>query len=419
MLPKLLEVPKLRGLLPFARFAYAEPTSYVWEDEDGGRHHIRQGEGREQGDPLMPLLFSLGVHNSLVEGKRPMRPGEYFLAYLDDTFILSQPERARPLYSAMDLQLQTRAGIQLNAGKTRVWNRAGIQPPNMDDLGEGVWSPEGIKVLGSPIGSEAFVQAFTERRLESEQRLLDAIPSIPDLQCAWQLLLQCAVPRCNHLLRTVPPSQSAAYAAGHDAGMQETMVALLGTLPGDHEQTTMAHNLASLPMRLGGLGLRSARRLASAAYWASWGDAMPMLQERVPEATAIITRELAGIPRGCLGELHTACGILDREGFVGRPTWEELLAGARPLPPEAADPGEWQHGWQYYASSASVHHFRENVVLAQSHASDQAHLRSHSGPGAVAVLHGAPTGLEFQVGSGTFAAASPPHRCDVRVRWPE
>ena len=37
MLSKLLEVPKLRGLLPFARFAYAEPTSYVWEDEQTGR----------------------------------------------------------------------------------------------------------------------------------------------------------------------------------------------------------------------------------------------------------------------------------------------------------------------------------------------------------------------------------------------
>ena len=70
---------------------------------------------------------------------------------------------------------------------------------------------------------------------------------------------------------------SAAYAAGHDAGMQQTMVALLGTLPGDHEQTTMAHNLASLPMRLGRLSLRSARRVAPAAYWASWSDAMPML----------------------------------------------------------------------------------------------------------------------------------------------
>ena len=258
-------------------------------------------KGGEQGDTLMPLLFSLGVHNSLVEGKRSMRPGEYLLAYLDDTFILSQSERARPLYNAMDLQLQTRAGIRLNAGKTRVWNRAGIQPPNMDDLGEDVWSPEGIKVLGSPIGSEAFVQAFTERRLDSEQRLWNAIPSIPDLQCAWQLLLQCAGPRCNHLLRTILPNQR--HMRQDTTGMQQTMVALLGTLPGDHEQTTMAHNLASLPMRLGGLGLRSARRLAPAAYWASWSDAVPVLQERVPEATAIITRELAGIPPRLFGRV--------------------------------------------------------------------------------------------------------------------
>ena len=78
-------------------------------------------------------------------------------------------------------------------------------------------------------------------------------------------------------------------------------------------------------------------------------------------------------------------------------------------------------------TAASEHHFRENVVLAQSHASDQAHFRSHSGPGAGAVIHGAPSGLEFpdaasplpHLGSGTFAAASSPHRCDVRVRWPE
>ena len=211
--------------------------------------------------------------------------------------------------------------------------------------GKGVWSPEGIKVLGSPIRSEAFVQAFTERRLESEQRMWNAIPSIPDFQCAWQLLcwptLQPLVANCS------------SFAAGHDAGMQQTMVALLGTLPGDHEQTTMAYNLASLPIRLGVLGLRSATRLTPAACWASWGDAMPMLQERVSVATAIITRELAGILQDCLGELHTACGIFDREGFVGKPTWEELLAGARPLPPGAADPGEWQHGWQYYASSKS------------------------------------------------------------------
>ena len=63
MLAKLLEVAALQGLLPFARFAYSETTTYLWEDDEGVRHHIRQGEGGEQGDPLMPLLFSLGDHD--------------------------------------------------------------------------------------------------------------------------------------------------------------------------------------------------------------------------------------------------------------------------------------------------------------------------------------------------------------------
>ena len=54
---------------------------------------------------------------------------------------------------------------------------------------------------------------------------------------------------------------------------------------------------------------------------------------------------------------------------------------ARPPHQHGSEPGEWPHGWQYFASSASEHHFRETVVLAQSCAADQAHLRSHSGAG--------------------------------------
>ena len=37
------------------------------------------------------------------------------------------------------------------------------------------------------------------------------------------------------------------------------------------------------------------------------------------------------------------------------------------------------------------------MVLSQSSAADQAHLRSHSSPGAGALFHGSPTQLEYQV----------------------
>ena len=69
---------------------------------------------------------------------------------------------------------------------------------------------------------------------------------------------------------------------------------------------------------------------------------------------------------------------------------------------ERAEPGEWQHGWQYCASSSDECHYRETVVLAQSAAADQAHLRSHSGPAASEVLCCAPTEPEFKMQPGVF-----------------
>ena len=67
MMAKLLEIPDLRGLLPFVRNTYGQPSCCKWTDAKGVRHDIHQHEGGEQGDLLMPLLFSLAVHNVLVE----------------------------------------------------------------------------------------------------------------------------------------------------------------------------------------------------------------------------------------------------------------------------------------------------------------------------------------------------------------
>ena len=60
MLEALMAMPGGSAALPFVRLFYGQPSRYLWEDEDGDVHHIYQGEGGEQGDALMPLLFSLG-----------------------------------------------------------------------------------------------------------------------------------------------------------------------------------------------------------------------------------------------------------------------------------------------------------------------------------------------------------------------
>ena len=61
------------------------------------------------------------------------------------------------------------------------------------------------------------------------------------------------------------------------------------------------------------------------------------------------------------------------------------------------EPGEWPHGWQYWASSLLDTSFRKNSMLTGRPASRQAHLRTHSGLNAGIVFAHAPTTAECTV----------------------
>ena len=240
----------------------------------------------------------------------------------------------------------------------------------MAELGSEVWNQTSIKVLGTPEGSAAFVQEAVNKRLRLEAQLWNVIPSVPDLQAAWQILLQCAGPRCHHILRTLPPSQSEDYARSHDDGMERVMRIWVG-ISGEQQEVAAALNIASLPMRVGGSGLRRANRMAPAACWDSWADALQMVDQRLPEvANRVVNRLADEEPAGCLGELRGAASQLDRHGFVGRPDRHALRSGTRPEAYPNAEPGEWPHGWQYCTSSSSEHHYRRNIVLDQSCAAE-------------------------------------------------
>ena len=63
-------------------------------------------------------------------------------------------------------------------------------------------------------------------------------------------------PSLSSLVEDSTPQQSAPYAASHDSGMWQAVATLLGRMPGNTTQQEMARDIATLPMRLGGLGLR-------------------------------------------------------------------------------------------------------------------------------------------------------------------
>ena len=222
--------------------------------------------------------------------------------------------------------------------------------------------------------------------------------SLPIATCG--LLSFCAAPRAQYALRTLPPADTRAYAAGHDAAVLSCLDALLHAddasgLP------ALAAARAQLALRHGGLGLRSAERHAIAAYWASWADALPALASRDPAFAQALTRSLEdpGPLPHALAALKEASASLQAAGFQA-PTWDAVLSAVPPAAPED-DPADLTRGWQRPASH-TVDEFCHRAIRRELDAAGLAMLDSLSGPHAASVFTTRPVSPELSLSSPCF-----------------
>ena len=156
----------------------------------------------------MPALFSLALAGALRKAQERLAPGEVLLAYLDDLYLVTRPERAGAAYMIVTDEVRRGCGIEPNLGKTVCWNRAGAFSQEAElVLGESAWrgggppACRGIRVLGAPLGSPELCRAFGQERAARTAPLTEAIAKLPLQQHAWLLHFFCVVPKANHLLR--------------------------------------------------------------------------------------------------------------------------------------------------------------------------------------------------------------------------
>ncbi|CAE7207769.1 unnamed protein product [Symbiodinium necroappetens] len=226
------------------------------------------GEPRvEQGDPLAPGLYALGQHDSLVAASASLHAGE------------GEVERG--------------AGVEANLGKTRVYNAAGGDAPlGIAALGPDVWCGDlpparrGFVALGVPIGHPDFLGAHAAGRLEAEADLLhcricSACPIYRALGFCW--------PTAQRLGRNTCFATSTRRIYCLTPAPTTRQSAMLS------KACLAARAVAFLPL-FRGLGLLSAERVSSAAYWAAWADALPVLRARYPEVADGFVHELEGEP---------------------------------------------------------------------------------------------------------------------------
>ena len=166
-------------------------SQYLWEDDSGTVHTIDQGEGGEQGNASMPLLYSHGQHGALQKLHSELRDEETLLAFWMTrmwSFCIwtgrqQSTQRCRRQCSAQQAfaptQRRRRSGTQ--QGQIVMMWRVAAHCRDLRSHSGGVEDPscpthrQEFNVLGTPLGHPDFVRTSLEMKNISHKCFLDKI----------------------------------------------------------------------------------------------------------------------------------------------------------------------------------------------------------------------------------------------------
>ena len=125
--------------------------------------------------------------------------------------------------------------------------------------------PSRATLLGSPLGDLASIDQYLEEKVKTLQLMGSRFQHLSSHDSLFLLRHSFSIPRLHYLLRTAPCFLSDVLIK-YDNVLREILGAITNVLlPADDP----AWLQASLPVKLGGLGIRRATQIAPSAYLAS------------------------------------------------------------------------------------------------------------------------------------------------------
>ena len=255
--------------------AYSAPTPlYI------GDHVIWSCSGVQQGDPLGPVCFALAVDDCARAMSSPLN-----IWYLDDATL------AGPVNTVVkDLQemrnMLPGLGLELNNNKCEVTILGKIS----DELSTSTFQEvqaalPGVKetlldrlsLLGSPL-NETGVQTTQETAAETILLLCERIRGLDPHTGLFFLTHYTSAPRLQYLLRSSPMYTNSSGLQKIDNLVRSTLIDVCNV-----EIDDKAWEQATLPMRHGGLGVRSVKKLALPCYIASLTAATSLIASVIPD----------------------------------------------------------------------------------------------------------------------------------------
>lgn len=169
-----------------------------------------------------------------------------------------------------------------------------IHPSDADpDVSADAKLDYGASILGSWVGSKAFIRAQLDSQIQDLEVVKSAIQKYPDAQVRFLMLRYCFAAKINYLQRTVPPYLLESLVTSFSRMKKELLCSILGTgLTAD----TIADCLWSqccLNVSDGGLGLRDTESVTPCAFVASVVECLPTVSEMLPNYVELFSADHA------------------------------------------------------------------------------------------------------------------------------
>ena len=137
---------------------------------------------------------------------------------------------------------------------------------------------DGLEVVGCPVGSQLFVEAFVLKKVKKWEKALTLVENLNPL-VSFPLLKYCIHSRAGYLSRVVQYWKCEAIWKRADASFEKTLDTILAIEGVGRERLKVMAAIQKLPCRLGGLGLTSLSDIAPVAWKTSWLSAYDYIQK--------------------------------------------------------------------------------------------------------------------------------------------
>jgi len=296
-------------LLPMVRQAYQFESLLFGEG-----YTLRSQTGVQQGDPCGPALFCLALKDltdNLTSNCSPW--------YLDDGILLGTMEQVlTDLKTVLDYSAYS--GLELNSSKCEIFLMGG-STDNQEKCKSKIGSilpkirettSADLEVLGVPIFREA-IQNFIKRKTEEIQLMCSRLSLLSTQQAIYLLRNSLSTPRITYLLRCSPAFRFLDILQDMDNMIIDAAEETLNITCDPRIRSKL-----TLPLRLGGLGIRKPTQLSLPCYLSSLSGCSTLIKFFLPPSHhAIIDDQIQETTAQLRAALGDFAGPLDIESQSG------------------------------------------------------------------------------------------------------